>query len=264
MHCPGKENPADLPSRGVSVEELMNNHLWFNGPSWLLDGAIVTHRFEEDSVPEECIAEMKVSDKHKHQAMHALLAIGNVSTIVKCENFSSLTRLLRVTGYVLKFIDVLKTRITKPDETPSMSLSAKDISVAEAFWIKSSQQPLLDDERFQTWKMQFGMYYDKTGLWRCGGRLENADLAGCETHPILLQESHAWRCQGYTHRASIAILDNQRKVFCEKVASPVCGMQEDRWETLFPCPTTSITRLSSCPITTICIHWPGLCWTSLP
>ena len=24
MHCPGKENPADLPSRGMSVEELMN------------------------------------------------------------------------------------------------------------------------------------------------------------------------------------------------------------------------------------------------
>ena len=190
MHCPGKENPADLPSRGVSVEELMNNHLWFNGPSWLLDGAIVTHRFEEDSVPEECIAEMKVSDKHKHQAMHALLAIGNVSTIVKCENFSSLTRLLRVTGYVLKSIDVLKTRITKPDDTPSMSLSAKDISVAEAFWIKSSQQLLLDDGRFQTWKMQFGMYCDESGLWRCGGGLGNADLAGCETHPILLHSDH--------------------------------------------------------------------------
>ena len=57
------------------------------------------------------------------------------------------------------------------------------------------------------------------------------------------------------------ILDNQRKMLCEKVASPVCGMQEDRWKTLFPCPDTSITRLPSCPITIVRIHWPGLCWT---
>ena len=131
MHCPGKENPADLPSRGVSVEELMNSHLWFNGPSWLLDGTTVTHSVEEDSIPDECIAEMKVNDRRKHQAMHVLFVTGNVSTIVKCENFSSLSRLLRVTGYVLKFIDVLKTRITKPGDTPSVTLSTKDISVAD-------------------------------------------------------------------------------------------------------------------------------------
>ena len=37
----------------------MNSHLWFNGPSWLLEGTTVTHSFEEDSIPEECIAEMK-------------------------------------------------------------------------------------------------------------------------------------------------------------------------------------------------------------
>ena len=49
MHCPGKENPADLPPRGVSVEELINSHLWFNGPSWLLDDTTVMHSFEEAS-----------------------------------------------------------------------------------------------------------------------------------------------------------------------------------------------------------------------
>lgn len=133
---------------------------------------------------------MKVNDRRKHQAMHVLLVTGNVGTIVKCENFSTLTRLLRVTGYALKFIDVLKAKRTKPGDTPSVALSARDISVAEAFWIKSSQQSLLEDERFQTWKMQFRMYCDESGLWRCGGRLGNADLAGCETHPILLHSEH--------------------------------------------------------------------------
>ena len=36
------------------------------------------------------------------------------------------------------------------------------------------------------------MYVDKKGIWRCKGRLENADLAGCETHPILLPTNHCF------------------------------------------------------------------------
>ncbi|GFY79493.1 integrase catalytic domain-containing protein [Trichonephila inaurata madagascariensis] len=35
FHCPGKENPGDLISRGLSVAELENSHFWWQGPSWL-------------------------------------------------------------------------------------------------------------------------------------------------------------------------------------------------------------------------------------
>ena len=34
-HCPGKENPADLPSRGVSPADLKESSLWWSGPPWL-------------------------------------------------------------------------------------------------------------------------------------------------------------------------------------------------------------------------------------
>lgn len=34
-HCPGKLNPADLPSRGVSIGNLVNSSLWWDGPKFL-------------------------------------------------------------------------------------------------------------------------------------------------------------------------------------------------------------------------------------
>ena len=34
-HCPGSENPADLPSRGLSVNELIKSQVWWEGPAFL-------------------------------------------------------------------------------------------------------------------------------------------------------------------------------------------------------------------------------------
>ena len=33
-HCAGKENPADLPSRGTDLFEITNDPLWLKGPSF--------------------------------------------------------------------------------------------------------------------------------------------------------------------------------------------------------------------------------------
>lgn len=48
-HCPGLSNPADLPSRGLSLLELAVSQLWRKGPPWLYEQSTGT-TLESDDV----------------------------------------------------------------------------------------------------------------------------------------------------------------------------------------------------------------------
>ena len=55
-HCSGKDNPADLPSRGVAPTDLVRNSLWQHGPSWLVDPTSDPD-MEELVMPDDCLRE---------------------------------------------------------------------------------------------------------------------------------------------------------------------------------------------------------------
>ena len=207
-HCSGHDNPADLPSRGISLPELLSKSVWFSGPSWL-SSPVQASRCDEESMPDECILEMKKS------AQHVLLVGGEIGTVMQCQRFSSLGRLLRVTAYVLKFIAIIKAR-----GSVSAGLSSKDVSDAEEFWIKSSQAALLQDVKFQVWKTQFGLYYDNE-IWRCGGMLRNADLDVCAKHPILLPSGH--------HFTMLVIRQSHEKVLHGGVKETLTELRSRFW-----------------------------------
>ena len=207
-HCSGHDNPADLPSRGISLPELLNKSVWFSGPSWL-SSPVQASCCDEELMPDECILEMTKS------AQHVLLVGGEIGTVIQCQRFSSLGRLLRVTAYVLKFIAVLKVR-----GSVSAGLSSKDVSDAEEFWIKSSQAVLYKDAKFQVWKTQFGLYCDNE-IWRCGGRLRNADLDVCAKHPILLPSSH--------HFTMLVIRQSHEKVLHGGVKETLTELHSRFW-----------------------------------
>ena len=98
-------------------------------------------------------------------------------------------KLLRVTAYVLKFIELLKSH-SDGVQMPSLKLNADDISKAESYWIKFAQVALEEDRRFNTWKQQFNLVLDENRIWRCKGRLENANITDSAKYSILLDSSH--------------------------------------------------------------------------
>ena len=190
QHCPGADNPADMPSRGMDPLQLVNNPLWFNGPRWLCESSSegLSDSCIPEHVPESCATELKVKDSCRCQESHSLLVSDHKDPMIRCENFSSLKRLLKVTAIVYKFIQVLKMR--RRGTEASVRLEAKDIIDAELYWIRIAQEMLLQDEKFTMWKTQLGLSLDDLGLWRCKGRLSNAELPMDAKHPILLPSKH--------------------------------------------------------------------------
>ena len=62
-HCHGTENPANIPSRGMTASELSQVREWREGPEWLSkseEPRCVRH--DSDDMPAECITEIKAID----------------------------------------------------------------------------------------------------------------------------------------------------------------------------------------------------------
>lgn len=222
-HCPGVENPADLPSRGLTPTELSTSKLWHCGPEWLCrttDGADVGL---PDEMPTDCTVELRPRDKTTHT-----LLTGDpicIENVIKCNNYSSLSRLMSVTMYVLKFIQALKQAVK--EHNPDDLVHLAEFSEAEILWIREAQQQLIKDHHFKVWTKQFGLYQDKGGIWRCGGRLQHANIPPLTQHPVILPRDHHltvlvikdahssvsqryWRDFG---PSPIEVLDHQRKIF---------------------------------------------------
>lgn len=190
-HCDGSSNPADIPSRGRSLSDETTLTLWLNGPQWLHCGKEPGQQSSDSSsgnMPEECLAELKNSTTAAESSTFLTTNGLGIDPILECENFSSLKRLLRITSQVIKYVDTLKLKLGNTVQRSSDE--ADNLVRAERYWIKVSQQQFMMMKEFHVWKNQFGLYLDNDGVWRCKGRLGNANIPEAVKHPILLSPKH--------------------------------------------------------------------------
>ena len=105
------------------------------------------------------------------------------TAIIDTKKYSSLTQLLRISAYVLRFIGNLKAKLSGNTNQVVQALSANEVKQAEWYWIKTVQGNSFEDEiKFLRKKSQllppprvkqFGLYLDDIGFLRCKGRLNN-------------------------------------------------------------------------------------------
>ena len=181
-HCTGTTNPADLPSRGLTMLELSVSHLWRDGPDWLTLGVALHSDHESNIMPELCTQELKSASKSCHNLLvvERSLAIGD---LMHCEEFSEWKRLNRVTAYVLRAVEQFKAK-KAATEHPS-SLTSQEIAAAELLWIYQAQELVLQKD-FDQLRSQLKLFLDDKGVWRCRGRLQYAELPYSVKNPVLL------------------------------------------------------------------------------
>ena len=173
---------------GIFPRELVCNQAWLQGPQWLPKMSLKQQRKQID-MPAECAAELKGKDSVISHSLVVSTASPTIGTVINCQRFSKLQRLLRVTVYVHKFVMCFKS-LTRHSCAVDWTVTAQDMAKAEMTWVADCQRHLMNEPKFELWKSQLQLFCDKDNTWRCGGRLTKADISVSKKHPILLPKQH--------------------------------------------------------------------------
>ena len=119
-HVPTNDNPADLASRGLSVEDTVNCRLWWSGPEWLPHPKSYWPQLDVQSssvLPEK--HELKETSKAKNRTFTPVEAttltssqrLNSSTQVLPTEKFCSFNKLINVVSNVIRFINALRIRI---------------------------------------------------------------------------------------------------------------------------------------------------------
>nr|XP_054775091.1 uncharacterized protein LOC129283281 [Lytechinus pictus] len=180
-YVPGELNPADDVSRGLPVRKLSER--WKQGPAFL-------YRSYEEWPSEKAIPEAETEIEAERRRVNHISVKNN--DVIDVKRFSSWKKLIRVTAYVLKFIDKLKAvlRAKSNVNLGDGNLSTTQLQKAEHFLIKEAQSSLY--QRVQNGEFKtLSPFIDNEGIIRVGGRLDKALISYEHKHPALLPHG-AW------------------------------------------------------------------------
>ena len=152
-HCPTRDNPADLLTRGINSTQLHDSSLWLDGPQWLpfadrwpvQDNTKLLHLTVSNDINTNDTDTSEVNTATTSNAVTMTdprekeLGIKN---IIDVSIFNTLSKLLAVTAYVLRLAKNLcntKSKTTGPQ-------TVQELKEDQSQWIKTSQTLVYSDE----------------------------------------------------------------------------------------------------------------------
>ena len=169
-HVTSQENPADLGSRGGSVQ---GEELWWRGPKWLTEKEnwpcdIVTNSTPESQGEVKVTREVFAGAREVTDEFERLL-----------ERFD-LWKVLRVCAWILRFVN--NTRKHKEQRTNG-PLTTDEIKRQTLFWVARAQNNAKGSEKFEEDRLQLNLQERQDGLLECRGRIQG-------DYPIYLPDNH--------------------------------------------------------------------------
>ena len=200
-----KLNPADLPSRGIKAEDLVDNDLWIKGPGWL---SLPEEQWPEQPPVRQTLEAIAEQRKVENIAFFNQL---DLPVVVQSEQlqlwmrqqlgrFSSAWRGLRFLTFVFRFI-----RMTRPtqytEEQRQMNAVQRDILLElikqdQKHYFPNTYKRLMTAEQDMEVLVEYGKqdtlmslkpYIDEAGMLRAYTRLqESRYLDSAMVKPLLL------------------------------------------------------------------------------
>ncbi|XP_078361896.1 uncharacterized protein LOC144646227 [Oculina patagonica] len=197
-YVPTGDNPSDQGSRGVAPSKM--GELWFRGPEWLSAHDQWPDQPEVSGSPEN--DKERVTPKHEKQFLVKEMEVENETRDTLLGKYTSYWKLLRVTAFVMRFIN--NCRKHKKQKGPLMT---EELQAAENFWIIQAQaaQELKSDVKLRA---------DEEGILRCVGRVPNY-------HPVFLPRN--------SKLAALIVQQVHEQMLHGGVSTTMCHVRENYW-----------------------------------
>lgn len=187
IYVKSADNPADIVSRGCTIDELTNDPRWFNGPKWLPNWVKVAPPAMTQN-DEEIIANETL--KNHIVSANVIIEEGVFGELMN--RVSTFGRVVRVVGWIVRYLNKRFQRNTVTERY----LTIPELRNAELLIVRHLQRIQFFEEiaRLQSGKLVrttsvlkcLSPFLDKEGVLRVGGRIEHAELPFGRRHPIIL------------------------------------------------------------------------------
>ncbi|KRX45973.1 hypothetical protein T05_9189 [Trichinella murrelli] len=134
-YVPTADNPADRLSRGCTLERLLKDHLWWNGPDWLQQPESEWPRLSVVVSPEE--ARGTDPERRTTVALTTTLPAQGLQMVIDPTRYSRMDKLLRVTAYCWRWVD--QARRPRGERRGNNSLTLLELQEAEKKWVRGVQ-----------------------------------------------------------------------------------------------------------------------------
>ncbi|EGT52329.1 hypothetical protein CAEBREN_32802 [Caenorhabditis brenneri] len=212
-HCPTKENPADIATRGMSTSELQNCSLWFHGPEFLKkERSLWPNRFDDDVVEAEVVElqdevleevlEPKPTKKSKKkvpqlktETIMAIISIEPYVSFIPFDRTHSMRKLVSMTHTLLNFIVDSKPNYKWNSyvlsEFSKVDPKKRPVRKRQLARLLLIQEHLKECEsQGLTFPSDLNPYLDEDGILR-GRRSIKSSVLPIEAHePILIHPKH--------------------------------------------------------------------------
>lgn len=198
LHVASKDNPADLLSRGLNLDLLINCTLWWNGPSYLQ-----TNDFQVSSENRDNSVDLNDLPELKKQTFTFACAPPN--NLFPFDRYSSFNRMIHVGAYVLRFISNVRKGSSERKTKETGSLTVDELTASKFMLVRCAQiesfpdvyNKLANNLSIKSNKAEMcrlsslNLFMDDKRVIRVGGRLFNASsFTYDKKHPILLCNKH--------------------------------------------------------------------------